>query len=56
MVSGPKSMSTQIQILSMGNFQHKHKKIDSNLFLNLILEAFMLPLNFDELNIKFEKL
>jgi len=46
-------MSPQIQILNMANFQHKHKKIDSNLFLNLIMEASMLPLNFDELNIKF---
>jgi hypothetical protein len=46
-------MSAQIQILNMANFQYKHKKIYSNPFLNLIMEAFMLPLNFDELNIKF---
>jgi hypothetical protein len=49
-------MSTQIQILSMTIFQHNHKKIYSIFFLNLIMETYMLPLNFDEYNIKFEKL
>jgi hypothetical protein len=49
-------MSTQIQILNMNAFQHKHKKIDSKLFKSFIMEASMLPLSFDELNTKFEKL
>ncbi len=40
----------------MANFQHKHKKVGSILFFNLIMEDSMLSLNFDELNTKFEKL
>jgi hypothetical protein len=36
-------MSTQIQILIMVNFQHKYKKVGSNV-------TFVLPLNFDKLN------
>jgi hypothetical protein len=35
------------------SFQHKNKKVDSNFFLSLIMEASMLPLGFDELNTKF---
>jgi hypothetical protein len=34
-------------------FQHKHKKIDAKLFKSFIMETFMLPLSFDELNTKF---
>jgi hypothetical protein len=47
-------MSTQIQILNMVFFQHKHKKVGSNSFKSLIMEASMLPLSFYELNTKFE--
>jgi hypothetical protein len=36
-------MSTQIQIFNMINFQHKYKKIGSNV-------TSMLPLSFDKLN------
>jgi hypothetical protein len=39
-----------------GKFQHKHKKVDSKKFKSFIMEASMLPLSFDELNIKLEKL
>jgi hypothetical protein len=39
-----------------GSFQYKHRKVDSKLFKGLIMEAATLPLGFDELNIKFEKL
>jgi len=49
-------MFPQIQNFNMANFQHKvNLKIDLGLFKNLIMEASMLPLNFDELNTKFEK-
>jgi hypothetical protein len=37
-------------------FQHKHKKIDAKLFKSFIMETFMLPLSFDELNTKFKKM
>jgi len=36
-------------------FQHKHKKVYSRLFKSFLMETSMLPLNFDELNTKFEK-
>jgi len=36
-------MSTQIHILNMVNFQHRHKKVGFNV-------AFMFPLSFDDLN------
>jgi hypothetical protein len=49
-------MSTQIQIFNMINSQHKHKKVGSVCFKSLIIEAFMLPLSFDELNTKFKKI
>jgi hypothetical protein len=39
-----------------GKFQHKHTKVDSNFFKSFIMEASMLPLSFDELNTKLEKL
>jgi len=40
----------------MAVFQHKiNLKRNSGLFKNLIMEASMLPLSFDELNTKFEK-
>ncbi len=35
-------------------FQHKHKKVGSIFFKSPIMEAFMLPLSFDELNTKFK--
>jgi hypothetical protein len=38
------------------NVQHKHKKVNSKLLKSFIIEASMLPLSFDELNTKFEKL
>jgi len=37
------------------NFKYKHKKVGSIYFLKIIMKAYMLPLRFDELNIKFEK-
>ncbi len=40
----------------MAIFQNKHMKVGSIFFNNLIMEAFMLPLNFYELNTKFAKL
>jgi hypothetical protein len=45
-------MSAQIQILNILVFQHKHKKVGSIFFIFLI--AYMLPLNFYDLNTKFE--
>jgi hypothetical protein len=48
--------STQIQILNMIVFQHKHRKIDSIFFKKFNIEASMLQLSFDGLNTKFEKL
>ncbi len=36
-------------------FQHKHKKVDSKLVKSFLMGTSMLPLNFDELNTKFEK-
>jgi hypothetical protein len=47
-------MLAQIQILNMAIFQHKHKEIGSNLFLNVIVETSMLSLSFYELNTNFE--
>jgi hypothetical protein len=49
-------MSTQIQILNMGVFQHKHKKVDSIFKKILVMEASILPMIFYELKLKFEKL
>jgi hypothetical protein len=49
-------MFTQIQIVNIVVFQHKHKKVDSKLFKSLIMEAYIIPLSFDELNLKIEKL
>jgi hypothetical protein len=49
-------MSAQIQNFNMIVFQHKHNKVGSIYFLNLIMETSMLPLIFYELNTKFEKL
>jgi hypothetical protein len=40
----------------MAVFQHKHKKFGSKFFYNLIMETFIFPLDFYELNTKFEKL
>jgi hypothetical protein len=39
-----------------GKFQHKHKKVYSKLFKIFIMEPYMFPLSFDELNTKFEKI
>jgi len=36
------------------NFKYKHKKVGSIYFLKIIMKAYVLPLSFDELNIKFE--
>jgi len=36
----------------MAVFQHEHKKVYSNFFKSFIMEASMLPLSFDELNLK----
>jgi hypothetical protein len=49
-------MFAQIQILIYGSFSHKHKKVDSNFKKSFLMETSMLPLNFDELNTKFEKI
>jgi hypothetical protein len=47
-------MFAQIYFLNMLIFRHKHKKVGSIFLKSLIMEAFMLPLNFDELNTKLK--